>query len=360
MTEESSVTIFIQGHGREMPSQPFAKVDGLSLLSFSGSPGELGEMNFCKNGEQIDVMAIKYIHKQYKNSSNNQENIYKKLPDGLRNLYEGCDIFYKNSGFITTYPHSQRVFYLKPNTHENCVKCVESGDNRCIFKRDLNTMYCPEYGITVVASTDPRDNGTTLATIDDRKKVNWSSSPAVMDHWYNRTDYNKNKYATKVYENLKLNKYIFLTELIYYFRYMGFGKIYILDPTCRYIDDNNKIPKLKMAAKTVMEQRKPQNKMPNVVPYSTHNVLPQSHTINRSLEPEPDNKNCTIKEEGGILQQCCSGICNIFNKPKIDGGKTHKRKKRKMNQTKLKTTTKMKSTKRKKTKRRLVKRKKQN
>jgi hypothetical protein len=350
---ETAVTIFIQGHGAEMPSQPFAKVDGVSLLSFSGSPGELGEMRFCdNNGLSIDINAIQYIHNKYKNSSSsiNQTKIYSELPDGLRNLYEDCEIFYKNSGFITTYPHVQRIFYLKPNTHENCVKCVKSGNNRCIYKRDPNTKSCPEYGITVVASTDPRDNGATLATIDDRTKVNWSFSPAVMDHWYNRTEYNKNTYATKIYENLKSNKYIFLSELIYYFRYMGFGKIYILDPTCRYIDDDeNKISKFKKAAMTVIERNERKNKIPNLVPYTT-----PIKQMNRSTEPEPDNTNCTTKEEGGFLQQCCSGICNIFNKPKIDGGKTHKRKKRKMTKPKTK------STKRKKTKRRLVKRKKQN
>jgi hypothetical protein len=350
MSHESSVTIFIQGHGEELLNTPFQNVKRLSLLSFSGSPGELGNMKICDSGESIDIQTIKYLHFMYSNlyskynSTVTQMDIYNKLPDDLRELYKNCNIQYEDEGFTVTYPISERIFTLTPNTHENCVKCIESGSKRCIYERNSRKQLCPEYGITVLASSDPYDDGFTLATIrleEKRTKVNWNFNPTVMKHWYGKSRY---KDKGEIYNQLLNDHEITLSNLFLYFSSMGFQNIYIIDPTCRYIP--HETTSFQKISRSVYEKHPSYTRNFHYSPERFH-----QSPMNRSLEPESNNKICTMKKNKGLLQQCCGGICKTIGlqskskspshsksklKHKIDGGKTRRRAKRALFVSKLK------------------------
>jgi hypothetical protein len=171
-------------------------------------------------------------------------------------MYSTCGIHYKGDGFkIEEVPTRKRTFQFFPGAHEDCIKCEERGDARCISQRNLLQKFSPYYGIVVVASSYPEDYDFTLAN-DGKpiKELNLLDDDhlTTRNHWLdraglvtseleldNRTKRVKKEVEVEVVEaarSIFVEKQATLTEIVQFFKAMGFEKLLILDPTCRYFD----------------------------------------------------------------------------------------------------------------------------
>jgi len=325
----SSVTIFIQGHGLQ-EYDTISKDQDVNLLSFCGYPGDVGRMAICPNGKSIDIEAINKIMACYK-SPNTQDEIYKTLETPLEKLYRNCGIKFRKGGFNYTFPKYQRYFQLKPNPHENCRVCEEYGQGRCLNLRERD-RYCPEYGITVVKSSNDQDYSYTLVSKneDTRSRANLDINEASRNYWHKKATNNAPALSEKleqIFNDIYVEQYVSLTDLITYFRAMGFRTIYIIDPTCRSLEESSK---LKNAGVAVIERMNPtkQNAFSSLVQQAQ-----QMDRTGAELKPQCGK---------GWIQQCIEGICNCL-KQKTDGGtkkankrnfKKYKSKKQKSRKTK--------------------------
>ena len=331
---ENAVTLYLQGHGLENINQSFNNDQTLELLSFVGMPGVLGQMGFCDyNDKPIDVNIIEFLHNQYYKQNYNlgnlnseaQEMLFDLTPEYLPEIYKKCDIFY-DKGFTKTWPRWDRNFTFKPNPHENCRLCQNNPVNelekdkditfsnncyagRCLPERNINNLFCPEYGLTIVASSFPNDLKFTLAGSKNRINSNINMSLSNKEYWKNRAS-NQYKYLIDQIYNKKI---ISLTELNHLFKSMGFQHIYIYDPTCR----SCQIDKL---------QAEQHRSLEIVKPTLTSNVITSQPTS--SIIPEMNNSSNPINSQNSYIkpfQECINGICKIFpSKSKVDGGKTKK------------------------------------
>lgn len=306
---DSAITIFIQGHGKEDLNSKFSNDKSVELLSFVGKPGELGTMKLCNayKNMPIDIVVLDFLHKQYSQynllSNEDQNVIFHSTGDELPGIYKNCGINYEN-GFAFTWPRLEREFIFEPAPHENCRVCndPEEGNipflsnkcisGRCLPERKKNNICCPEYGLTIVASSFPEDSYFTLAGNSDRIKSNINMNLMSRDYWKSRTrDY---KYLVDQIFN---EKFIHLTDIHLLFKSMGFKNIYIYDPTCR---DCEILDQLAEEYKT-LERRPPYS----VITEQPTNFISKSNVNNNG---------------SSMLDDCVNGICKIFQKSKLEGG----------------------------------------
>lgn len=325
---DEAVTLFIQGHGSEYITHPLKNEPNVQLLSFVGMPGVLGQMVFCEhNDKPIDINIIEFLNKNYSKSfgingiSNNQYQIqmFNQLPNLLKNLYEQCDIIYTN-GFSKIWPRWERYFSFKPGQHENCRLCTvpdyfnkennlnNLGKNctigRCLPERNVSNICCPEYGLTVVASSFQDDIPFTLASknINQRTESNMNMSLSTKDYWKSRTPDQK-----LLIDQIYNEKYIFLSQLITLFKSMGFKYIYLLDPTCR---------SCKIDTDKAEEYRALENTIPKEKIYSQE---PNNIIFSSDENPKPKTN---------YFDDCINGVCGYFNKKKVDGGRKRRKTKK--------------------------------
>lgn len=316
--EEEAVTLFIQGHGREYNDETFNNDHTTKLLSFVGISGELGDANFCDyNGKTIDINVIDFLHGQYSNQYNNNGNLdnesqdilFDILPEYLQKLYKKCNINYEN-GFTKTWPRWEREFFFEPNPHENCRLCKTKNNRRlnnnyingrCLPERNKNNLYCPEYGLTIVASSFPDDFSFTLAGSQNRTQSNMNMTLSSKTFWKNRASNQYKFLIDKIYDE----KEITLTELNLLFKSMGFKYIYILDPTCRECEINKQEAERNRSIETTM---------PVFTNQPTTSIIPEINYEKSNI----NNQNPYIQ----TFQNCYNGVCGLFHsKSKIDGGR---------------------------------------
>lgn len=240
MKELSTITLLIQGHGNELSSSRISE-SNVHLLSFSGVIGKSGMMSDCPNGMPIDVIMLNYIAEAYEGITDPelQKEYYEKdsmLVNGLKEKYKECEIV-NDAGFTRTFPRNDRIFYFRPNKHENHVKCIKMGDERCIEERDCKKKLCPEYGLTVVSSSNPSDYRYTLAgktRHEKTSKMNWHMTLSTASYWRNKVESipSDTEFYQSIFNSLD-NKKIFLSNLVQLFKAMGYNQIFIIDPTCR-------------------------------------------------------------------------------------------------------------------------------
>lgn len=322
--EEEAVTIYIQGHGREYNDETFNNDQTTKLLSFVGMSGELGDAKFCDYNEKtIDINVIDFLHGQYSNQYYNignldnesQDILFDNLPEYLQKLYKKCGLNYEN-GFTKTWPRWEREFFFEPNPHETCRLCKtlknkklnnNCNNERCLPERNKNNWCCPEYGLTIVASSFPEDLSFTLAGSKDRIQSNINMTLSSKTFWKNKAS-NEYKYLIdKIYNE----KEITLSELNLLFKSMGFKYIYILDPTCRECEINKQ---------EAEKNRMIETTMPIFTNQPTSSIIPE---INSNVNSNTNNKNPYIQS----FQNCYNGVCGMFqNKSKVDGGRKRKRK----------------------------------
>ena len=264
MITNKSITILIQGHGEEK-IDPVNLYD-VKLLSFSGTIGEPGVMDFCDNGDPLDIAMVKHIAGLYNGiiDASLQKEFYEDdnfLVEPLKRMYEDCRVTFP-CGFRRTYPKKQRKFHFKPNGHENCKKCIKRGDNICIQERNPRKRLCPEYGLTVVTSSDPSDYRFTLAGKTEYEGTSISNchmNLTTRQYWDNKIKhitYDSQNAIQDIFDSMFDENYIFLSDVVAMFKEMGYQTIYILDPTCR---DCKPVSKLKKAIHSVWETVQPRS-----------------------------------------------------------------------------------------------------
>jgi len=232
----------------------------------------------------------------------------------LKEIYKNCDINFEH-GFSYTWPRFEREFIFEPGVHENCRICNDPEEEhikfltnkcvsgRCLPERNKKNICCPEYGLTIVASSFPEDKDFTLAGYGDRLKSNINVNLTARVHWRSRTpDY---KYLI---DQIFKEKYINLTDLDILFKSMGFKHIYIYDPSCRDCEIE-----ASLANEYAILERKP--------PSPTINVITEQPG---DYKPNPGNSR--INSGNSIVNDCVNGVCRIFQKSKVDGGTRKKRK----------------------------------
>jgi hypothetical protein len=156
-------------------------------------------------------------------------------------------------------PRTDKNYYLRPNLHENCDKCVKTGQSVCT-QLPPDQILSPEYGITVIESSEPEDaeftlKGITLQNPDIkdpeshlRQIVNWNyyydgeRTLETYMYWANKALANA-KTVEEYYEAKRLyysimgwnedKNYVQLSEIVRLFKIMGFTNIYIIDNSCR-------------------------------------------------------------------------------------------------------------------------------
>lgn len=345
---DKAVTLYIQGHGSENINVPFDNNGNTKLLSFVGSPGSSGEMVLCNyyNKQPIDKIVIYFLQKNMEEVFPNQSTLtnqeqntfFSSSKDYLKKIHEQCDINYKN-GFTETYPISERYFFFEPASedHENCRLCSNPScfDNkvqrlglknqtcpkRCLEERDQNKLFCPEYGLFVVSSSFPQDNRFTLAgnSFEERLNANINMKLSNKTYWKNRASKDYKGLVDKIY----IQKEITLTELGLLFHSMGFEYIYILDPTCRDCEiKENEVDYYRSIESTKPKQRIKETQQEIITQQPTNSIITGLNSNNKkSIFP--------------FINECYKGVCNMFTKSKVDGGK-NKNKKTKTNKLYLK------------------------
>jgi len=324
---DNSITLFIQGHGSEYISHPLLSEQNIQLLSFVGMPGVGGQMMFCEyNDKPIDINTIELLNKTYSTEYNNvgnlnnqsQSRLFDILPNIIKKMYEDCDIIY-TKGFSKIWPRWERYFSFKPSEHENCRLCTnpdyykkdENNSNnsnnfvknciagRCLPERNISNLCCPEYGLSVVASSFSKDMPFTLASknTNNRREANINMTLSTKEYWKSRTQSEK-----ALVDQIFNEKYIFLSQLITLFKSMGFKYIYILDPTCRTCKiDVDKAEEYRTLENTIPENKVFTSQPTNIIFSSDENPLPKP----------------------SYFEECVNGICG-YGKKKIDGGKSRK------------------------------------
>jgi hypothetical protein len=304
---EEAITLFIQGHGKEDINAEFKNDKTVELLSFVGKPGQLGTMKLCKkyNNKPIDIVVLNTLHYYYYNQddvimNNDEQNIiFQNMGKELPTVYANCGIEYKD-GFTYTWPRLEREFIFEPAPHENCRLC---NCKRCLPERNINKICCPEYGLIVVSSSFKNDLPFTLGGDNNRIMSNINMYLPAKDYWKSRAS-SEYKYLVDQIFN---EKYIHLTDLYLLFSSMGFKHIYIYDPTCRdcEIDES-----------TAQEYRN-QELLKPITQQPTNTII--------------SNKNSNSSSNSNMINDCYNGICNMFQKKKVNGGKMKTRKRKRKN-----------------------------
>ena len=386
----SEVTLYISGHGYEDLNSDYRKNSDVYLMSFIGVPGLPNKMYRCVLAEEPPsrIAQLELIKNYYKEGLSKGLNQYdfihsNELKDKLRNLddyyvsknnknldrlyglYDERDNYkYKNS-YSTTIPISERYFSLKPGKNETYDTCRNINGEPILIK-NRNNQFCPEYGIFVIASTNPEDNGYTLVTSEDeihkknlkllksldttdenkeiliREKSNINSNKDTIEHWRKRAYNSRDNYSNQVFINGKrvthneamdaiiskifYEKKILLTDLVYLFKSMGFDKIYILDPTCRTSQTiiSSKEQKHRINLEKVNYQI-PNNYQQQLLIDENPLLYDETQLLTQDNELDSTENNICSKL-GNCVRKCVDNICEWVPgiKTKISGGKTKK------------------------------------
>ena len=226
----NSVTILIQGHGIQYTNKIKKISANVSLLSFSGFSDTLGYMGFCpKQNKSSETMVIEKLKEVYRTGES--QYTFNSLPDILRPIYNSFDIYFKQDGFKITYPKFERMFILQPNPYED-------------------SRYRPNYGIIVVSSSDVEDNGFTLSGIRGNLFANILNN----DYWFEKSTLSEERIEFLKHSLRNSNqRKISLSNLILFFKSMGFDNINIIDPSCRGVKSS--VSGLKLAVMDIMESK---------------------------------------------------------------------------------------------------------
>jgi hypothetical protein len=389
--EEESVTLYISGHGGERFNSDYEENKNVYLMSFVGVPGLQHNMYRCVLGEvpPSRIQQLELIKNYYKDGIVKGETQYnfihsKELKEKLRDLddyyiskynkkfnnlyglYDEKDSYKYKNMYSTTIPLTERLYVLKPNENETYDEC-KSINGKQMFIKNRSNIFCPEYGITIVASTNPEDNGYTLVTAEDniyksnlknfktldtrdedkekiiREKSNINLNKDTIEHWRKRAyKYSSNnffvdgKYVTHnelidiLIFDIFNKKAITLTDLTYLFNSMGFKNIYILDPTCRSSKETKSLKEVKQQIK--LEKAKYQidenpllyTEIDDESQHELNNKTQDNDTQN--IEDENGENDNVCSKLGNCVKKCVDNICEwvpIF-KTKISGGKTKK------------------------------------
>ena len=199
------ITICIQGHGgivSNSNSIDFIKPslrNNVSILNIPGGISRSGlmeaecskmtirgskkkgisDVSLC--GQALDIMSMEYLHNLYRELSNKANGIGCDVSkEGIEIIKENIPLIYGNANmpyfhsvddvmsnpaepYKLSKPHYNKLYTMYPTTHEYCnpkISNCEMGQCKLLRKRLRD---CPEYGITVIHSTNPIDTEYTLS-----------------------------------------------------------------------------------------------------------------------------------------------------------------------------------------------------
>ena len=366
MSNEKTITIFIQGHGDEDLNTEFKDLN-VELLSISGRPGELGVMQLT-DGVSLDVAILNSLQRYYSDLNDIDQNILYDVSAGImKPIYNSFNISFTNGGFKYTIPKHERNFTLEAGVHENCSEVCKLNVNKRDPYNIANLKYtkcvklrgydrCPYYGIVVVASSDPSDNEGRFTlqsknSNDDINNSNITISRTAQNHWRNKIyDLTNNKhmeFANSILEKIIVTKHVKLSELTNFFHILGFSKIYIIDPTCRNVITYKYSPpyhdimlkgkdRFKNAVYQIMEQRPDAVKNPKINGLPLNRMEIQNHAeidsaeianlpvSENDIEPQINNYICDNADEEDKETCLQKYFPYWFSRPKTAGYKTIK------------------------------------
>jgi len=248
LRDQHQISIFIVAHGAEFLKKPI-NLQEVDMLSFSGIVGILGACIqvpiFYPDGSQIfnddgtpytepdEVVLLQKIqayseeHQDESPSKQMRELNKKIIPDVFKEFdsVAACITVptkaYKNS-FRIINPKLERYFQLYANHDENFARAA--------------------YGITIVSSTDPADDGFTLETTEGIYAANLNlGDERLLEHFRLKAadlDLESISRMCSLLHSITVSSAITLSELVELFRIFGYGKISIYDPSCRSIQDS--------------------------------------------------------------------------------------------------------------------------
>ena len=207
-SKKRCITIFIQGHGQLIYGDIIPENDAkrVSMLNFTGGVERYGTMeSYCKPvmikhnkgvditnvklyGPQLDIMVLEYLHHVYRETNElihpndrclESDHALKVITEGLPLVYANRSIPYFHDildapeimpepaePFVIQHPYNDKNYSLYPAKHENCSLTTSdcSAGGKCVLLQK-NRQYCPEYGITIVHSSNEDDLAWTLSGI---------------------------------------------------------------------------------------------------------------------------------------------------------------------------------------------------
>ena len=248
LRDQHEISIFIVAHGAEFLKKPI-NLQEVDMLSFSGIVGILGAciqvLMFYPDGSQMfnedgtpytepdEVVLLQKIQSygeehQDESPSEQMRKLNKKIIPDVFKEYDSVAACitvprkaYKNS-FRIINPKLERFFQLYPNHDEDFARAA--------------------YGITIVSSTDPADDGFTLETTEGIYAANLNlGDERLLEHFRLKAadlDLESISRMCSLLNRITVSSTITLSELIELFRIFGYGKISIYDPSCRSIEDS--------------------------------------------------------------------------------------------------------------------------
>lgn len=277
--EERHLTLLLQCHAAIYRNR-FVSSNNVTVYSLVGAPGFRAETGISFNpedkGQSSDLLLGTVVHDVYRYEIHKKPDISHKellghLTEPLKNLYSDCDVSYPRGYDIRENPKEYRKFYFHPNPHENCRSCVHKGNSRCSYSRLFGSrtgqediVWCPEYGIFPIVSSDDSDYTHTVVSIPEieRAKIKRSMSnpdsnvpddtvfiepkniigDAAKKYWrdkiLNNPDLQSNPLLRKKilinFNILCSKRELSINRLINIFQLgMGYTHLYIIDPSCR-------------------------------------------------------------------------------------------------------------------------------
>lgn len=248
-SDKKCITIFIQAHGEIITGNiiPEDVAKSVSILNFPGGADRLGTMDatcppvkighnkyarMCDvklYGPQLDMMVLEYIHHVYSetNKLSFPTDNCLESQHALRVTRDGLPLVYANKGipyfhgitsdevmpeptepFVIHSPYNDKNYSMHPSAHEECSSSSEECSmGRCTLLDSMKQL-CPEYGITIVHSSNKDDLSWTLAgipkngdlltvnlnhseghssiTLDEEEDESLVSLPSTYTHWKNK------------------------------------------------------------------------------------------------------------------------------------------------------------------------------
>jgi hypothetical protein len=227
-------------------------------------------------GQTSDFLLGTVVHDVYRYELHHHPNLSHRelletLTEPLKDLYTDCDISYPRGFKIHHNPKEFRKFHFHPSDHESCRSCIRTGSKRCSYPRIFGTrtteddiVWCPEYGIFPVLSSDEHDYRHTIVSIGEKDRIGakrtlsraQSNVPsdtvfiepkniigeAARAYWRNKIVHNPDlrdgeslrEKLLDDFDTLCHTREITIDRLINLFQLgMGYTHLYIIDPSCR-------------------------------------------------------------------------------------------------------------------------------
>jgi len=224
------VTLFISAHGSSVLGDRLSNLaKKVNILNFAGGIHTSGMMKRkCPEltighepsygcsaatllGPQLDIMALQYIHHVYHELSQSSHLTPSQVSNrSLKIIYDKIPLVYANAKipyfhnhyveditsepqtpFTLRHPTLNKYYSMYPTDHENCSSTKEECIGGLCRLRPREEHICPEYGITIVHSTEAEDMPYTLAGVsntDNSTRVNLNDSEGHKGHEKTNTD----------------------------------------------------------------------------------------------------------------------------------------------------------------------------